>query len=142
MTEKEFTAVWIRKIPEEYLKTFPEAFIGTEETKILKLPKVELIMGEELFGNYDLLDTRHNSVMMVDDYYTAKYIVYANRTRPAETVIPLTMDSIAKIVRTYEKHLDEILKKIETEYNSAFPKSKNHLNIINEIFNHLNIKRI
>lgn len=142
MTEKEFTAEWIRKLSDGSLKAFPDSFLTTDNTKMVSLPGIDLLLGEELFGNYDLLDTKRNSVLMVDDYYTAKYIIYSNRSKPSKVLIPLVNDEIIKMVKAYEAYLDKILKLIETEYNSLFPKSRNHLTIINDVFNHLNIKRI
>jgi len=142
MTEKEFTAGWIRKLSSGVLKSFPEDFLDSADTKVIKLPSIELILGEELFGNYDLLDTKHNSVLMVDDYYSAKYIIYANRTKPGDIRIPVINEQTTKMVKAYEKHLDETLRVIEKEFNKNFPGSKNHLSTINDIFNHVNIKRL
>lgn len=143
MTEKEFTAGWIRKLSEGDLKSFPETFLSSPaNTREMKMPGIELILGEELFGNYDLLDTKHNSVMMIDDYYTAKYIIYANRIKPAVIRIPEDNSETVKTVKAYETYLDDIIKQIRKEYSKSFPKASNNLAVINEIFNNLNIKRI
>lgn len=142
MTEKEFASDWIKKLMSGMLKSFPENFMDSVEVKDFNLPGIDLILGEELFGNYDLLDTRRNSVLMVDDYYTAKYIIYSNRNKPSRISIPVNADEIPGIVKAYEAHLDSLLKTIEVDYSKVFPKAKNHHGTINEIFHHLNIKRI
>ena len=141
MTEKEFVEIWIGKIKNGLLKSFPEDFLDDIETEQLNLPGTDIILGEELFGNYEILDTRKNSVTMVDSLAKAKYLIYGNRDKPLSIRIPLNTDSTVKIVKKYESHIDQLLKEIENDFSQKFGKSKNSLTVINEIFHSLNLKR-
>ena len=142
MNEKEFSISWIEKISHRLLRSFPDDFINTKEVENINLPKVDLLLGAELFGNYDIVDTKGNSILIVDDYFKAKYIIYSNRLKPQSIEIPRSEQEIMNLVKAYEVHLDSLLKQIESDYNAKFPKSKNHLQLINEMFSCLNIKRL
>ena len=40
-----------------------------------------LIIGEEFFGKYKVLDVKGNVFIYVDNYYQAKYLVYDSRKK-------------------------------------------------------------
>lgn len=141
VTEKEFTTTWIRTLSEGRLKCFPDDFLEGIQTGTMQLPSINLFMGEEMFGSYELLDSRGNSVIMVNSYPKAKYIMYSNKNKPHSVMIPSDDSAISDVVKSYEKYLDKILRDMEAEYKQQFPKSKNFPAVCNDIFNSLNLKR-
>jgi hypothetical protein len=58
VTEKEFVAYWTSRLCNERLKSFPEDFSPETETEVVTLPGVNLLKGEELFGSYEIVDSR------------------------------------------------------------------------------------
>lgn len=141
MTEKEFTTEWTGKLQGGLLKNFPEDFLKDSQYEERTIPSINLVMGEELFGSHEIVDSRGNSVLMAGSLPEAKYIIYSNRTKPHVLKIPKDETAIREMVKSYEKHLDSIIRQMETEFKKQVPNSKNFIAVSNDIFNLLNLKR-
>ncbi|MGE5429653.1 MAG: hypothetical protein ACM3QX_01160 [Syntrophomonadaceae bacterium] len=141
MTEKEFTAEWVSRLQGGLLKNFPDGFLEDCKCEERTVPGINLVMGEELFGSYEILDSRGNSVLMAESLPEAKYIIYSNRTKPHALKIPMDEARIKETVKAYEKHLDSIIRQMDTEFKKQVPASKNFVAVSNDIFNLLNLKR-
>lgn len=141
MTEKDFVSLWIEKLQGGMLPQFPEAYIDGITCSDMPLPGKNILLGEELFGSYELIDSEGNSVMVTDSHSRAKYVLYSNRIYLNSVKIPDDEQKTADIVKTYEKKIDSLLKDIEKNFKKEFPESKNFLQASNTIFNKLNIKR-
>jgi hypothetical protein len=140
MTEKDFVAKWIEKI-RVGLKRFPAEFIKDEECITLTVPQKLFIFPPPLFNTYQIIDESGEAIYSTDDQYRAKYIIYANRTRPAEIKIPSNDLRVYEIVRDYEKHLDSFLKEMEIDFKKLWPNSKAfHRNSL-QVFNSLDLLR-
>ncbi|MEW6703121.1 MAG: hypothetical protein AB1298_10455 [Bacteroidota bacterium] len=140
MTEKEFAQNWIEKIRGE-LKTFPDDFAGSVECEVLSLPGKILFLPSPLFGSYQITDETGETYFSTDDHFKAKYIIYGNRSKPAQLKIPIKDLHIYETVRDYEKHLDTFLKEMEKEFKQIFPNSKAFKRISIQVFNSLNLTR-
>jgi hypothetical protein len=140
MTEKDFVANWIDKIRVE-LKKFPNDFIKNEECVVLQVPQKLFIFPPPLFNTYQIIDEGGETIYSTDDQYKAKYIIYANRSRPAEIKIPAKDLRIYEIVRDYEKHLDSFLKEMENDFKKLWPASKGFHRISLQVFNSLDLLR-
>ena len=140
-TEKAFAKKWIKELPDGLLKNFPSDFISGIETEIILLPQKQLLLGPELFGNYEIIDTDNNLFVNVENYAKAKYILYANRNKPASISIPIQEKDIEISVRNFEAHLDNILRGLEKEFSKEFFGSKNFHEVSNFIFISLNLVR-
>jgi hypothetical protein len=140
MTEKEFTQNWIDKIRGE-LKTFPDDFMGNGEFEIITLPEKLLFLPPPFFDNYQITDENGETYLSTDDHFKAKYVLYGNRTKPAQLKIPLRDLHIYETVRDYEKHLDSFLKEMEKDFKQIFPNSKGFKRISIQVFNSLNLTR-
>lgn len=141
MTKKEFISTWINKISDDGIKLFPSEFTFNENLVSLKLPGKTLVIGEKLFGFFEILTTDGTPVLNVSDHSKAKYIIYSNRTKPVEILIPQDDASIKESVSKYENYLDEIIRQIENDYKRNFPVDKNSSNTVNGIFKLLNLVR-
>jgi len=142
MDEKSFISSWIRNLNSEAIKNFPADFAVTTEYKNYKLPGLGLLIGKEFFGEYELINAEGSEVFRVESYEKAKYFIYANRNKPKVLVVP-THDSIIRdMTIKYEKYLDSIIRKIDQDYQNKFPGAKNFTEILNQIFNHLNLIRL
>jgi hypothetical protein len=141
MTEKEFAQNWIDKIREE-LKTFPNDFMGFADYEIISLPEKLLFLPPPFFNNYQITDEAGETYISTDDHFKAKYILYANRTKPAQLKIPLRDLHIYETVRDYEKYLDSFLKEMEKDFKQTFPNSKGFKRISIQVFNSLNLTRL
>lgn len=141
MSQKDFVIKWVGEIRSGLLKSFPDEFINEIQTKEFIMPGIELILGTELFGQYELTDIEGKSILTVDNFYKAKYIIYANRTKPLKIEIPEEETLIKDIVKNYEKHLDLLLTGLEKQYQKEFPEMKDFNNVSNQIFNSLNLRR-
>ncbi|MFA3783339.1 hypothetical protein ABRY23_09780 [Melioribacteraceae bacterium 4301-Me] len=140
MTEKDFAASYIEKIKND-LKKFPDDFLGNDECEELSLPSKLLFFPPPLFDKYQIIDETGETIYSTDNQYKAKYVIYANRTRPTKLLMPKSDLRVYQIVRDYEKYLDNILKEIEIEFKTNFPNSKGFKRISALIFNSLNISR-
>ncbi|KAF0149551.1 MAG: hypothetical protein FD143_2724 [Ignavibacteria bacterium] len=140
MTEKEFAAKWINKIRVE-LKKFPGDFLKNDECNTIKLPTKLLIFPPPIFNTYQIIEESGETVYSTDEHFKAKYVVYANRTRPNELQIPVKDLRTYEIVRDYEKHLDSFLKEMEIEFKNLFPNPKGFKRISLQVFNSLELIR-
>ena len=141
MNEKEFVEFWVGKISGELLMEFPCEFIAGFETEAFSLPGKALVLGSELFGAFELIDIDGAPVFQIPGYIRSKYILYANRLRPSETQIPVEEEDLSEAVKQYEKHLDELVKSIESDYKKHFPTSTHFHDVSNQIFNSLKLNR-
>lgn len=142
MTEKEFIVNHAQKISSGRLKTFPDSFLSEDIQCVpMKLPEINLVLGSELFGQFDLTDIKGNPVCFAENYMQAKYILYSNRDKPASINIPSNDEQLQQVVKLYEKHLDSLIREIEQDYKKQFPKEVRQTSIAADIFNFLNLKR-
>lgn len=142
MDEKNFISNWIQTLNAESIKSFPEDFAIASKCKIYTLPGKGLLIGKEFFGEYELITAEGLEVFKVDSYDKAKFIIYANRNKPKVLSVPIDDFTIRDITTKYEKYLDSIVKRIDQDYHKKFPAAKNFSEIINQIFNHLNLVRL
>ncbi len=141
MTEKNFVLKQIEFYESGNLKIFPTDFLKSEKCKELQLPCKTLVLGPELFGAYELLDVDKVTQIQASNITEAKYILYANRAKPKKIKIPVDESEVLKVVKEYEKYLDSIVRKIVEDYKSIFPNSNKSMEIANQIFSSLKLKR-
>ncbi len=141
MTKKEFISAWITTITNDGIKLFPSEFTSDKGNEVLNLPEKTLIIGGEFFGSIEILTTEGTPILQADNYDKAKYIIYANRTKPGKINIPKDNLSVKKSVSKYESYLDEIIKQIDKDFKKKFPGERNSGSTVNEIFKLLNLVR-
>jgi hypothetical protein len=141
MTEKEFIEEWAVKIKAELLKEFPGIFVEGVECIEVKLPGKVLLLGQELFGSFEIIDSGGNVFFQAQNMAEAKYYLYANRNKPAFVFIPVDEKEIEKKVKEYEASLDQILMTIEKDFKLKFTGAKNFHEVSNKIFHTLNLQR-
>jgi hypothetical protein len=141
LIEKEFISKWTVSLSEKGIKTFPEDFLENLTTEEIKLPGKTLVIGEELFGNYEVLTVDGTAVLQAESQYKAKYIVYSNRKKSPSVKIPVKSEDIKSTVAKYENYLDSIIKEIEADYKKSFPGEKKCNDLTNEIFRVLSLNR-
>jgi hypothetical protein len=142
MNEKEFISSWVSKLASDGIKNFPADFITIKNYSELKVPCKTLLIGEEFFGKYEIITPDGNSILHVNSYPNAKFILYANRNTPEIILIPSSEVELNKAVQMYESHLDSIIKDIEIAYKKTFPEEKNSKSVVKEIFRQLNLVRV
>lgn len=142
MTKKEFIAKTVEYYLKKGIKAFPADFVNTTFVEKLDIPAKTLILGEELFGNFEIITTDGNHILLTDDLMKGKFIVYASSSANNLVEIPLEKELIKNVVEEYESYIDLILTEIQNDYKKEFPNSKHNLNIVNEVFKKLNLKRI
>jgi hypothetical protein len=141
LIEKEFISKWTVSLSENGIKAFPEDFLGNMTTEEIKLPGRTLVIGEEFFGNYEILTVDGTAVLQAESQYKAKYIVYSNRKKNTSVKIPVRSEDIKTAVAKYENYLDSIIKEIEADYKKSFPGEKRSNDLTNEIFRVLSLNR-
>lgn len=141
MNEKEFISEWINKISKEQTKIFPNDFANLSNSDEIELPKKTLVIGQEFFGSFEVLSVNGSLVLHAENHDRAKYIIYANKEKPAKIKIPKDENEIKNAVSEYEKYLDSIIKQIETDYKKNFQGMKNSSGVVNDIFRVLNFTR-
>lgn len=141
MNEKEFVNNWKLKISKEGLKLFPDDFLKDENCNEFELKERSLFLGEEFFGKYEVLDIEGNVFLQVDDYYQAKYLVYAGRKKVDKVRMPNNISELKSVLTEYEKYLDSILIEIQSDYKRNFKSNTNLHSVTNEIFHSLNLIR-
>lgn len=141
MKTTEFQNIWQSKIEDEVLKSFPEDFINGFDFEILALPGKPLLKGSELFGNFEIIDTDGDVLLSTDNIYKIKYILYANRSKPSALKILTNEDELVSAVKSYEKHLDEIVRMINLDFKKQFPTSDEAVKVSSKIFQLLNLHR-
>ncbi len=139
--EKQFVKTWTKEFSDGLLKSFPSEFIAEVDTVVIPLPQKQLILGPELFGNFEITDIDGNLFLNADTIEKAKFILYSNRTKSASVNIPINYEDIKNAVRQYEIHLDSLLRGLEKEFKNTFHNSKNFYEISNQIFISLNLTR-
>ncbi|MBN1638639.1 MAG: hypothetical protein JW866_06720 [Ignavibacteriales bacterium] len=140
MNEKDFVNNWIENIQDE-LKIFPDDFLEKIKITSFSMPGKLLILGNEIFGGYEILTVDKEVFYLTDDFNSAKYILYANRNLPKEIKIPIEKVDLINTVQNYENHLDEIFKKLRDDFKNTFPESQILQHIFTEIMNKLNLHR-
>ncbi len=141
MTEKEFISSWTSRINSEGIKYFPDDFIQLNEFDEVGLPGKALVIGQEFFGSYEILSIDGSLILQAENHSKAKYIIYANRLKPAKIKIPKQEKIVKDSVLKYEEYLDGIIKKIEADYKKNFPASKTYGDVTNNILRMLNLTR-
>ena len=142
MSEQEFLSFETNKFLKEGIKKFPEEFSSSAQTEPIEINKQLLYIGKELFGTFEIITSDGTPVFQVDDIFKAKFIVYASRLPKTQIKIPLKKNEIKTTVENYDKYLDSILKRIQSDVKESLPQSKNILEISNNIFRKLNLTRI
>lgn len=140
MKEKEFGSTWVAN-NKALIKNFPEDFLKSDNVEELKLPVDVLVLGSELFGKYEIMNSEGQEVLKTDSLIRAKYILYSNRHKPKSIKVPKEDETVKATVKEYEKYLDELLEQIKEEFKENFPKSKQLYEVTNYIFASLNLKR-
>ncbi|MBA4318129.1 MAG: hypothetical protein C0412_06990 [Flavobacterium sp.] len=141
MLEKDFIKMWIEKIKGEFLKNFPDDFLEGATTSDVDLPGKVLMLGPELFGTFEITDSKGNPYLLTANFTKVKYFLYANRTTPVKMKLPVEEKDITHIVKEYEKYLDSLVTMIEKDFKKNFPESKSFLSVSNHIFGTLNLLR-
>jgi len=140
MQEKELGTSWVAQ-NRAIIKNFPEDFLETTDVKEIKLPQDVLVLGAEMFGQYEIINSEGQAVLTADSFMKAKYILYSNRHKPKSIKMPNDEKLVKETVKKYEKYLDELLEQIKKEFEEKFPKSKQLYEVTNYIFASLNLKR-
>ena len=140
MNEQQFIKKWKKKIENDLLIKFPDDYTKEIKTDNFKLPGRSFSITSELFGQYELLDIDENRVIQTEDYYLAKFLLYANRTKPNSASIPIEREEVKATVKEYEKLLDSIIKDVMENIKVVLPNS-DPLKLSNQIFNLINLKR-
>jgi hypothetical protein len=144
MTEREFINKWTSKLASDGIKNFPADFFIPDHYKEVRIPGKPLLIGEELFGTFEILAADGLSVLHAEDYQQAKFIIYANRNTPSIIHLPESDEILKNTVAEYEAYLDKIIKDIETDYKKTFPDTKdsNPSQAVTEIFKIMNLVRV
>ena len=142
MTEKEFIAKTVEHYLGKGIKVFPVDFAERTFVDVLDIPQKKLILGEELFGSFEIITSDGSQVLLTDDLMKGKFIVYASCNANGLIEIPQEKKMVVDAVEKYENYIDFILVEIQKDFKTAFPDSENNLNVINEVFKKLNLIRI
>jgi len=126
LTDKEFINKWTSTL---------------SEVEEITLPGKTLVIGEEFFGDFEVLTADGNAIMQVSSQNKAKYLVYASRFKLTSVKIPTDEMQLKSVITKYESCLDAIIKEIEADYKKIFPGEKRSNNFVNEIFRILNLNR-
>lgn len=128
------------KIKSSGIKKFPDDFLFNTDFIEETIPNKILVLGSELFGNFEINTSDGEFFKMVDDLILAKYYIYSSTQRKAIIKIPSSKSDLFNCVIKYEHYFDNIVKTIDSE----IPKSISHvekLKIINQIIHNLNLIR-
>ncbi len=141
MTEKDFISNWTKQITEAGIKSFPQDFDSFKNYDELILPGKTLVIGQEFFGSYEILNIDGTLVYHAQNHLTAKFIVYSNRLKPTKVKIPKDDQMKKDLITKYENYIDSLIRQIESEYKKNFNDGKNSSSVINNIFRNLNLIR-
>ncbi len=141
MSEKLFIEDCLSNILLTGIKQFPLHFIDESFLDIINIPKKTLVIGQNFFGNYEIITTDGEPVYQASNYDESKFIVYSSRQRNGKTYIPKDKSKIKPLVDAYNIYLDNIFEQIKRDYKKNFPDGKNLLAVSNEIFQKLNFLR-
>jgi hypothetical protein len=139
MSEKDFIKHWVDKLTSEEIKSFPQEFINGEVCTSLALPGKALVISNEFFGSYEITTIDGEAFYLTNNYEEAKYIIYANRTKPISIMAPEEKNDFEVINNRYEDYLALFIHKINEFYQKNFSGENNFHSVINEIFRRLNI---
>lgn len=142
MDKKEFIAFWTKKLSLDKIKKFPDDFFQNEETTAFPLSAKSLLIGQEFFGEFELIDVSGAEVLKTDSYEKAKYLIYASRSKPNFVNVPKEEKKLKEMVLKYENYLDSIIRKIEFDFQNKFPASKSFTEVLNKILTRLNLIRL
>lgn len=141
MNDKLFVEYWINKIQSSGIKYFPFDFIDQTRLDIIPIPVKTLVIGQEFFGQYEIIATDGESVYHASNYDEAKFFVYSSKEREGKAYLPKDKIIIKSIVDDYNKYLDELINQINKDYKKNFQDVKNIYAVSNEIFKKLNLIR-
>jgi len=142
VTEKEFIAETVEYHLGKGLKVFPADFVETTFVEKFDIPQKTLILGEELFGSFEIITTDGSQVLLTDNLMKGKFIVYASCNANGLIEIPQDEKIVEYAVEQYENYIDFILMQIQKDFKTAFPESEINLDVVNEVFKKLNLQRI
>ena len=142
MTEKKFIAKIVENYLKRGIKVFPTDFVESTLVEVLDIPQKTLILGEQLFGSFEIITTDGSQVLLTDNMMKGKFIVYASCNANGLIEIPQEKRMLEDAVDNYENYIDSILIDIQKEFKTAFPESENNLDVLNEVFKKLNLIRI
>lgn len=142
MTEKEFIAKIVENYLKRGIKVFPTDFVESTLVEVLDIPQKTLILGEQLFGSFEIITTDGSQVLLTDNMMKGKFIVYASCNANGLIEIPQEKRMLEDAVDNYENYIDSILIEIQKDFKTAFPESENNLDVVNEVFKKLNLIRI
>ena len=109
MTEKEFTSSWTSKIISEGIKSFPDDFCRLNEFDEVTLPGKVLVIGQEFFGSYEILNVDGSLVLHAYNHSKAKFIIYSNRLKPLTIKVPKEEKVIKDSVSKYEDYFESCI---------------------------------
>lgn len=136
---KEKIKKWLDENKSLFQKEFPKDFVQGKELIELIMPGKQLVLGDQFFGFYQINDIEGETYFSEENYHKAKYIVYGSRTKETVLLIPKEEEDIKEIVKKYDKYLDEIIKKIKSD----FIKEKNQGDeVVSHIFTIMNLIRL
>jgi hypothetical protein len=139
LTEKEFISLCIKEIRDVGIKSFPSDFISDDNNSyVLHTGGKTLLIGNEMFGSYEIITTDGSPVFITDNYDTAKYVIYASRERTDQISIPKDNKAIRESILKYEEYLRSIVIQTSSHYKKEFP-AGNTPEVTNEIFRKLNL---
>ena len=141
MTKAEYESKWLNEVKAGLLKSFPRDFIENTEFEILELPQKSLTKGAEIFGEIEIIDTDGKTFYQSNNIYEIKYILYSSLNNQKKIKVVKEKSLMKKIVGEYEKHLDDIIKMMESDYKKCFPNEKDFVFISNRFFKLLNLTR-
>lgn len=141
MNDKLFVEYWISKIQSSRIKHFPFDFIDKSHLETIPIPVKTLVIGQEFFGQYEIITTDGESVYHASNYDEAKFFVYSSKEREGKAYLPKDNSLTKSIVDDYNKYLDELINQINKDYKKNFQDAKNIHAVSNEIFKKLNLIR-
>ena len=141
MTEKDFISNWTKQISETGVKNFPQDFDSIKNYDELTLHGKALVIGQEFFGSFEILNIDGTLVYQAQNHLSAKFIVYSNRLKPTKIIIPKDNKIMRDLVTKYENYIDSLIRQIELDYKKNFSDTKNSSTVINNIFRNLNLIR-
>ena len=141
MTEKEFISNWTKQLTEVGIKNFPQDFDSIKNYDELTLHGKALVIGQEFFGSFEILNIDGTLVYQAQNHLSAKFIIYSNRLKPTKIIIPKDNKIMRDLVTKYENYIDSLIRQIELDYKKNFSDTKNSSTVINNIFRNLNLIR-
>ena len=142
MNHKFFIDHWVSKIQSDGIKKFPHDFINLKDLESFNIPIKTLVIGQEFFGNYEIITTDGEQVYHTQDYDQAKFFVYSSRDRNGKAYLPNEKSQVKIIVSLYNNYLDGILNQIKKDYNKNFLDAKELHSVTSEIFKKINLIRL